>query len=581
MASQTFLCEVGGSEVKARRSRVRRAGKVRRSEAGKTRRVENEWKRTCEGWVAETRIRDRAPQTSPSGIPLKSIYSPLDLEGFNYLEKLGFPGLYPFTRGVYPTMYRGRPWTIRLLSGFGTGEDANERFKFLFKEGETGLNLALDSPTIYGYDADDPRMRGEVGQGGASISSLEAIERIFADLPIGRLSTSIVTHFLGMPTFAMYVALADKLSIPRGELRGTTQNDPLWLFHVGNPPLPLKPSIKLAVDLQEFCLEQMPKWYGINVSGYHIREAGANAVQEAAFTLADATVFIDETLRRGWDIDKVAPQVSFFMNAHNDLFEEVAKFRAMRRFWAKILKEKYNAKKPRSLIFKFHTQTAGSALTAQEPMNNIVRATVHTLSAILGGTQSLHTDSYDEALGLPTEKSSRLALRTQHILLHESGVSHVIDPLGGSYYVEWLTDKIEEEIWRYFDRIDAAGGMLAYTEAGIPRKEINKTSYKTQLEIENGRLPIVGINLFRSKIENIEICRVKLEQENKEIEAVRRIRQIRDQRKADETLQEFKRACEKWENVTPTAIKAAKAYVTNGEMYQVFREVYGEGPHLE
>jgi len=543
--------------------------------------AEEEWKKICEEWVEETKIKDRAPKTTPSGIPLKPIYTPLDLKDFNYMEKLGFPGLYPFTRGIYPTMYRGRPWTIRLLSGYGTGEDANARFKFLVKEGETGLNLALDSPTIYGYDADDPRVRGEVGQGGASISSLEAIERIFDGLPIERLSTSLVTHFLGLPTFAMYVAMAERRGIPLKELRGTTQNDPLWLFHVGNPPLPLKPSVKLAVDLLEFCLEHMPKWYGINVSGYHIREAGSTAVQEAAFTLADATVFLDEALSRGWDIDEVAPQISFFMNAHNNLFEEVAKFRAMRRVWAKIVKEKYHAKNPRSMIFKFHTQTAGSALTAQDPMNNVIRATIHSLAAVMGGTQSLHTDSYDEALGLPTEKAARLALRTQHIILHESGVPNVIDPLGGSYYVEWLTDKIEEEIWRYFDRIEAAGGMLAYTEAGIPRREISQTSYKTQLAIERGELPIVGVNIFRSSIENIEICRVKLEQENAEIEALRRVKRMRDQKKVEEALEEFREACLKGVNVTPYAVKAAKVYVTNGEMYQVFREVYGEGPHLE
>jgi methylmalonyl-CoA mutase N-terminal domain/subunit len=553
----------------------------KRSKNTEIKQARKKWKKTYDKWIRDTKIKDKAPKTTPSKIPLKSIYDPTDIEDFDYLKKLGFPGIYPFTRGVYPTMYRGRPWTVRLLSGFGTGEDANERFKFLVKEGETGLNLALDSPTIYGFDADDPRMRGEVGQGGASISSIEALERIFKDLPIGRLSTSVVTHFLGLPTYAMYIAMADKQGIPRKNLRGTTQNDPLWLFHVGNPPLPLKPSVKLAVDLQEFCMKHTPKWYGINVSGYHIREAGSNAIQEAVFTLADATVFIDETLSRGWHIDDIAPQISFFMNAYNNLFEEIAKFRAMRRVWAKILKERYGAKKARSLIFKFHTQTGGSALTAQEPLNNIVRATIHSLAAIIGGTQSLHTDSYDEALGLPTEAAAKLALRTQHIIYHESGVPNVIDPLGGSYYVEWLTDQVEEEIWRYFDRIDKAGGMLAYTEAGIPRREISQTSYQTQLAIERGDIPIVGVNLFKSKIGDFEVCRVKLEQEDAEIDAVKRVKKNRNQKAVEETLGEFRKACKKGVNVTPFAIKAAKANVTNGEMYQVFWDVYGEWPHLD
>lgn len=534
-----------------------------------------EWGRLKREWVEKTNTPDRGPNETPSGILLRPIYTPLDLEDHDYIERLGFPGIYPYTRGIYPTMYRGRPWTIRMISGHGDTVYANERTRFLLQEGSTGINLVLDSPTIYGYDSDDPKVRGEVGQGGAPISSLQDMEAVFQDVPLDRVSTSLITHFIGMHVFAMYAAMADGRGISRSQLRGTTQDDPLWFFHVANPPLPLRPAIKLAVDLLEFCVKEMPRWYAINVCGYHMREAGATAIQEATFTLADAIVYIDEALKRGLDINEVAPKVSFFLNSHNDLFEEVAKFRAMRRVWAKILKEKYRSKYQ---LFKFHVQTSGVALTAQDPLNNVVRTTIHALGAIVGGCQSLHTDAYDEALAPPTLQAQKIALRTQQILLHENGVASVIDPLGGSYYVEWLTDEVESSIWRYFDEIESAGGMIEYTEKQIPRREITNNSYLTQLAIEQGDRPVVGVNLYPGRIEDIAIDRVTLEQESRQIERVRVLKKSRDNITTSRALESLREACLRGVNVTPYVIASAKAYATTGEIYGIFREIYGIQP---
>jgi methylmalonyl-CoA mutase N-terminal domain/subunit len=538
------------------------------------RRTERLWRKEYHYWIKRT--GERAGKTTPSGIPVKPLYTPLDTTALRYSEKLGFPGQYPLTRGIYPTMYRGRPWTIRLVSGFGTSEDSNKRFKFLLGEGETGLSLVLDSPTIYGYDSDDPRVKGEIGQGGAPISSLLDMEITFKDIPIERISTNLVTHYLGFHVFSMFMALADKLGIPRASLRGTTQDDPMWFFHVGNPVLPLKASVKLAVDLLEFCVkEPMPHWFSNSVSGYHMREAGATAQQEAAFTVADATVYLDEAIRRGIGTQQAAHHISFFLDAHDNFFEEVAKFRAMRRVWANLMRKRYKLKDPRSLQFRFHAQTAGSSLTAQEPLNNIARSTVHAMAAILGGCQSLHTDSYDEALGLPTEKAAKLAVRTQQILLHESGTADVIDALGGSYYVEWLTEQMEEGIWKYLDRIDAAGGMYAFTELQLPRKEITESAYRTQRDIEKGDIPKVGVNIHKGPIEKIELCRVTLTQEKKQARRLSELRKRRDPKKADEALGELRKAIEKDENIIPHTIKCSKTYVTTGEIYQVLREIYG------
>ncbi|MFQ5710170.1 MAG: methylmalonyl-CoA mutase [Candidatus Geothermarchaeales archaeon] len=548
-----------------------------RSALERIRKEEGEWEGgVVKRWIEEKKAPEKEKYETISGIPVKRLYTPADVAELNYSRDLGFPGVYPFTRGIYPTMYRGRPWTIRMVSGYGSAEDANERFKFLLRHGETGLNLALDSPTIYGYDSDDPKVRGEVGQGGAPVSSLADLEVIFRDIPIDEITTSLITHFLGMPTFAMFVALVEKRGIPLAKVGGTTQNDPLWLFHVGNPPIPLKPSIKLSVDLLEWSVNNMPKWYAINVCGYHIREAGATAVQEAAFTLADATAYIDEALARGLSIDQFAPNISFFLNCHNNFFEEIAKFRAMRKVWARLLKEKYGARDPRSMLFKFHTQTAGCALTAQEAENNIVRTTIHALAAVLGGTQSLHTDSYDEALCLPTERAAKIALRTQQIIQLESGIPDTIDPLGGSYYVEWLTREVENKIWEYLDRVEDMGGVVEATEKQFFRREITESAYKYQLGVENAEIPVVGVNVFRGRKPKMKLLRVTREAEEKQIERLREVRERREKRRVEEALNQLSKAAKRRQNLTPFAIEAAKVYATNGEIYGVFREAYAE-----
>jgi methylmalonyl-CoA mutase N-terminal domain/subunit len=533
---------------------------------------------TLKDWLKKKNSKERDVKTTSSGIPIKRVFTPLDVENVDYFSDLGFPGEYPYTRGIYPNMYRGRMWTIRMVSGYGTPEETNKRFKYLLEHGETGLNLVLDSPTIYGYDSDDPRVRGEVGQGGSPIVSLYDMETAFEGIPIENITTSLITYFLGMPVFAMYVALAKKRGIDFSRIGGTTQNDPLMLFHVGNPPLPLEAAIKLSVDLLEWVCYNMPKWYAISVCGYQLREAGATAVQEAAYSIADAQAFIEEGLRRGLNIDDIAKHISFFLCVHNDFFEEIAKFRAMRKVWARIMRDKYKAKDPASWMFKFHAQTSGVALTAQEPENNIVRTAYHALAAVLGGVQSLHTDAMDEALGLPTAKTARIALRTQQILFYETNVANVVDPLGGSYYVEYLTKKMEEAIWSKLNEIEAEGGILEATKKMIPRKDIEEARYTTLLKIENGEIPVVGVNIFRSQESDkldIDILRVTLDLENKQIQRVKRIRETRNNEEVKRKLEAMKEAALRGENLTPYAIDAALSYATVGEIYSVFREVYG------
>ncbi len=539
---------------------------------------ERRWVREkVEPWIERTHTSERKTSNS-SGISLKRLYTPADLRQCSYVDRLGFPGEPPFTRGVYPTMYRGRPWTMRMISAYGTSEETNKRLKFLIDHGETGINLTLDSPTIYGYDSDDHAVKGEVGQGGAPISSLADMEVIFDGIPIDKVTASLITHYLGLPVFSMFVAMAEGRGYDLTAISGTTQNDPMWFFHVANPVLPLRPSIKLAVDLLEWCAQNMPKWYAVNVCGYHPREAGATAVQEAAISLADATVYLDESIKRGLDIDQVAPLISFFMDVHNNFFEEIAKFRAMRRIWARMLRERYGAKKDRSLLFKFASQTAGCALTAQDPENNIVRVAIHALAAVLSGTQSLATDAYDEALGLPTEKSAKVALRTQQILLHETGVADVIDPLGGSYYLEWLTDEVEEQVLKYLDRVSAMGGVLAATEKGFFRREVTESSYRYQQNVESGQVPVVGVNVHQGKTGRYKPCIVTLKATRRQAARLRRLKRTRNQGAVEKALGRLKDAAGRGENLCPYVIDCARAYATNGEIYGVFREVYGREP---
>ncbi|MDJ0269290.1 MAG: methylmalonyl-CoA mutase family protein [Aigarchaeota archaeon] len=533
---------------------------------------------TLRQWIEKTGVPERDVSTTASGIPIKRVFTPEDMKDIDYFRDIGFPGEYPYTRGIYPNMYRGRMWTIRMVTGYGTPEETNRRFKFMLEHGETGLNLVLDSPSIYGYDSDDPRVRGEVGQGGSPISSLYDMETAFEDIPIDRITTSLITYFVGMPIFAMFVAMARKRGLDVSKIGGTTQNDTLMLFHVGNPPLPLEPALKLSVDLLEWCAYNMPRWYAISVCGYQLREAGATAVQEAAFTIADAMVYVEEAMRRGLTADQAARHISFFLCVHNDFFEEVAKFRAMRKVWAKLMRERYKARDPRSWLFKFHAQTSGVALTAQEPENNIVRTAYHALAAVLGGVQSLHTDAMDEALGLPTEKAARIALRTQQILFYETGVANVVDPLAGSYYVEYLTKRVEEAIWRKLDEIEAIGGMLEATRRQLPRKEISDSRYETLLKIESGEIPVVGVNIYQargSEKPDIELLRVTLELEEKQVERVRYVKRMRNDEAVRARLEELREAARQNKNLTPYAIEAASAYATVGEIYEVFREVYG------
>ncbi len=468
---------------------------------------------------------------SGSGIPLKGVYTPEDIRGNSDERDLGLPGEYPFTRGVYPTMYRGRPWTMRLFSGFGTAEQTNKRLKYLLKEGETGLSIAFDMPTLYGYDADSERAEGEVGKCGVSVSSLEDMETIFQGIPLDQVSTSMTINAPAAVLTAMYAAVGEKQGVPLSKLRGTVQTDILkeyiaqkeWAF----PP---DAHLRIIRDLMIFCTQEMPYWNYISISGYHIREAGANAVQELAFTLADGFSYVELGRNAGLDVDAFAPRLSFFFNCDMDFFEEIAKFRAARRIWANVMKEKYGAKNPRSLLLRFHTQTSGVSLTWQQPLNNIVRTTIEALAAVLGGTQSLHTNSYDEAWALPTEEAATVALRTQQIIAEETGVTNTIDPLGGSYYLEWLTNKMEEEAYRYFERIEKIGGVLEAIKQGYIQREIANTSYARSKQMEGGERSIVGVNKYVGKQEEpIDYLKVNPALRKKAQTRLRTLRRKRDE----------------------------------------------------
>lgn len=493
-------------------------------------------------------------------------------------EKLGFPGEYPYTRGIHPTMYRSRLWTMRQYAGFGSATETNKRFRYLLEQGQTGLSVAFDLPTQIGYDSDDPMSMGEVGKVGVAIDSLEDMERLLNGIPLDKVSTSMTINASASVLLAMYIVVGEKQGVPSHKLTGTIQNDILKEYIArGTYIFPPKPSMRLITDIFAYCTEHVPKWNTISISGYHIREAGSTAVQEVAFTLADGMAYIQAALDAGLEIDKFAPRLSFFFNAHNNFFEEIAKFRAARRIWAKIMREKFQAKNERSWQLRFHTQTGGSTLTAQQPDNNIVRVTMQALAAVLGGTQSLHTNSRDEALALPTEESARIALRTQQILAFESGVADTVDPLGGSYYVEALTDKIEQEVWKYLDKIEQLGGAVSAVEQGFMQREIHRVALETQRNIESGTEIVVGMNKFQIENEaQPELLRVDPELGRKQVEVLQDLRSRRDSALVESRLQALKNAAEGTDNLMPYIIDAVRAYATVGEICHTLRKVFGE-----
>jgi methylmalonyl-CoA mutase N-terminal domain/subunit len=519
-----------------------------------------------------------------SGIEIKDLYTPDDIKNLDYLRDLGFPGEYPYTRGVYYNMYRGKIWTMRMFAGFGRAKDTNERFKFLIKQGQTGLSTAFDMPTLMGYDSDDPRSEGEVGREGVAIDTLADFEVLFDGIDLGEVSTSFTINAPAIFIYALYVALAEKKGVPLHKIRGTLQNDILKEYHAQNEfVFPPEPSIKLIVDIMEFSSQHTPKFNTISVSGYHIREAGSTAVQELAFTLADGFAYVEAGIRRGLDVDTFAPRISFFFNAHIDFFEEIAKFRAARRIWAREMKNRYKAKNPESLKLRFHTQTAGCSLTAQQPLNNIIRTTIEALAAVLGGTQSLHTNSYDEALQLPSEEAVTIALRTQQIIAYETGVINTIDPLAGSYFVEALTNEVERQTYEYFNKILEMGngsfldGVINAVYNGYIKKEIADAAYEFQKRVEEKDFIIVGVNEFIDENEVIEPPKFKIDPkiEIEQREFLKEIKEKRDNILVRQKLEALKLAAERGDNLVPYIIDAVKVYATEQEIMETLKSVYG------
>lgn len=516
--------------------------------------------------------------TSVSGEKIEPLYGPDDVENINYLTDIGFPGEYPYTRGIHPNGYRGKIWTMRQFAGFGTPEDTNERYHYLLKRGQTGLSVAYDLPTLMGWDADSPLSEGEVGICGVAVSSIKDMEILFDKIPLDKVSTSMTINSPAAMIFAMYLAVARDRNITFNDLRGTLQNDILKEYIAQKEYIyPPRPSMRIITDMIEYCTNEVPQWNPVSVSGYHIREAGSTAVQELAYTLADGFAYIEACIERGLDVDAFAPRISYFFNSHLDFFEEIAKFRAARRIFAKRMKEKYKAKNPRSWWMRFHTQTAGCTLTAQQPENNIVRTAFQALAGVLGGTQSLHTNSMDETLALPSEKAVRIALRTQQIIAYETGVINTVDPLGGSYYVEALTDKMEAETNKIFDQIDAIGGVIPAIEAGYFQKEIADAAYRYQQEVERKEKFIVGVNEFVEENEKIEIpiLTISPEVEIAQKKRLADLKQSRNQNDVDNSLTEILAAAENGNNLMPVFVKAAHNKVTLGEMVGELRKVFG------
>ncbi|GHO87948.1 acyl-CoA mutase large subunit family protein [Dictyobacter formicarum] len=524
------------------------------------------------------RIPEREQLETTSGVPVQRLYTPQDLSRQNYMQDIGFPGEYPYTRGAQPTMYRAKPWTMRMFAGFGTAEDTNARFKYLLQQGQTGLSTAFDMATLYGYDTDHPMAAGEFGKCGVAISSLADMEVLFADLPLDKITTSMTINSPAAAIWAMYIVNAEKRGFPMAKLGGTLQNDILKEYIAQKEYLfPPEPSLGLVIDTIEFGSRSMPRWNTISISGYHIREAGATAVQELAFTIADGLTYVDAAIARGLSIDEFAPRLSFFFDVHNDFLEEIAKFRAGRRLWAKLMREKYGAKDPRSWMMRCHAQTAGVSLTAQQPENNIVRTTIQALAAVLGGTNSLHTNSLDEALALPTEKAALIALRTQQIIAHESGVTNTVDPLAGSYAIEALTDQTEQAAQQYLDRIELLGGVLACIQNGFFQHEIAESAYRYQQEVDQQQRQIVGVNAYTvDESVKVPTLYVDYEGQQRHLERLNRVRRERNQAEVRRTLSALRRACDEHKNTMPALLDAARAYATLGEMMDVFRAAFGE-----
>ncbi len=515
---------------------------------------------------------------SASGDEVGRLYSPADLDEIDYMDELNFPGQYPYTRGVQPTMYRGRLWTMRMYAGFATAEESNERYKLLLAQGGSGLSVAFDLPTQIGYDSDHSLAEGEVGKVGVAIDSLKDMEILFGGIPLDKVSTSMTINAPASVLLAMYIAVAEKQGVSMDKLRGTIQNDILKEYIArGTYIFPTEPSMRLITNIFEYCSVNVPKWNTISISGYHIREAGSTAAQEVGFTLADGIAYVEAAIAAGLDVDSFAPRLSFFFNSHNDLLEEVSKFRAARRLWARIMKERFNAKNPKSMMLKFHTQTGGSTLTAQQPDNNIVRVAIQTLAAVLGGTQSLHTNSRDEALALPTEDSVRIALRTQQIVAHESGVTNTIDPLAGSYFIESKTKDIEEQAYAYIKKIDELGGAPKAIDNGYIQQEIMDAAYRCQKDIETERAIVVGMNKFTVDEEMPkDLLRVDMSVGEGQKKKLQKLKAERDNEAVESNLKALKKACQGDENVMPFILEAVKAYATLGEICGVMREVFGE-----
>lgn len=541
-------------------------------------------KNSLEKWE-ETKVKktlNRFPERKEPFIldtdeEVKRLYTPLDVN-VDYEQELGYPGQYPFTRGVQPTMYRGKLWTMRMYAGFATAEESNERYKYLIEQGSKGLSVAFDLPTQLGYDSDENICKGEVGKVGVAIDSLGDMEVLFKDIPLDKVSTSMTINAPSSVLLAMYIAVAKKQGVSVDKLRGTIQNDILKEYVArGTYIFPVQPSMRLTTDIFEYCSKELPNWNTISISGYHIREAGANAIQEVAFTLANGIAYVNAAINAGLDVDDFAPRLSFFFASHNNLLEEVSKFRAARRLWAKIMKERFNATNPKSCMLKFHTQTAGSTLTAQQPDNNIMRVTMQALAAVLGGTQSLHTNSRDEALSLPTEDSVTIALRTQQIIGEESGVCETIDPLAGSYYVESLTDQIEKEAMKIIENIDSMGGSPKAIENGYIQEVIMKSAYKYQQKIENKEKIIVGVNKYTSQEQEIKgLLKVDEVAEKTQISKLSKFKQSRDNKKTTAALERLRNACSTNDNMMPYIIEAVESYATLGEICKVMREEFGE-----
>lgn len=536
------------------------------------------WEKECVEKQLKKNPERESRFTTVSNQEIKRLYTPVDLDGFDYLNDLGFPGEYPYTRGVQSTMYRGKIWTMRQFAGFGTAEDTNQRYKYLLSHGTTGLSVAFHMPTLMGVDSDSPRARGEVGKCGVAIDSLADMEILFDGIPLDKVTTSMTINGPASILLCMYMAVAEKQGVSWDKIGGTIQNDILkeyiaqksWLF----PP---EPSLRIITDIFAFCSKHVPKWNTISISGYHIREAGSSALQELAFTLKDGLTYVEAGIKAGLDVDEFAPRLSFFFNAHNDFFEEIAKYRAARRIWAREMRETFKAKDPRSWMLRFHTQTAGCTLTAQQPLNNIVRVAIQALAAVMGGTQSLHTNSMDETLALPTELAVTVALRTQQIIAEESGVINTIDPLGGSYFVEKLTNEMEKGAYDYFKKIDDLGGMVKAIEHGYPQREIMDHAYWFQQAVDKGEKTIVGVNKYVMQEEiPIPLLKIDDEVEKKQIARTKEIRNTRDKKAWEHSLRELKKAAAGKDNLIPYIYQAVKSYATIGEIVDTLKDVFGE-----